>query len=92
MTAALSEGIYDGPAQKVQDLFIRGRQEDTLLKVSMEDLPDTQHPDATPDIFWMTIVERKRGGAQDADGWRVLYANPVQTRQDIIYDRLCVRE
>ena len=39
MTAALSEGIYDGPAQKVQDLFIRGRQEDTL-KVSMEDLPD----------------------------------------------------
>jgi hypothetical protein len=51
--AALSERIYDGPAQKVQDLFIRDRQEDTI-KVSMEDLPDTQNPDATPDIFWMT--------------------------------------
>jgi hypothetical protein len=32
-------------AQKVKDLFVRGRQEDTL-KVSMEDLPDTQNPDS----------------------------------------------
>ena len=48
----------------------------------MDDLPDTENPNATPDIFWMTIVERKRGGAQDADGWRVDHIKDIHVRPD----------
>jgi hypothetical protein len=81
MMAAMSEGVNTGPSQRVQDLFVLNRKEDELL-IQMNDLPDTTHPDVSPEIFWMTIAERKRGGAQAADGWRMDHIKDINIKPD----------